>query len=487
MGRTIGVVLALKDKCSSNLQAIAGKLGITEKEAKKLKREVQSVSKELGKNLKTAAVAGGAAIAGAFTGAVALATKAGETADRIDDLSNKIGISRKGFQEWDYLLGQNGAHVESLQMGFKKLAANIVGASTGNKNSVKIFRQLGISIKDNTGHLKNQEQVFNEAVRALQRMPEGAKKAQIANTLFGKSGSELMPLLNATNEQLEKQRETYKKLGIEISDSAIDAGNKFGDSMEKMNSAAMGITAVLGAELLPVATDVLNTIVDNMPEIKTAVIPVLQQVVGIIKFAIEHSEQLINVTKSVVIAFGAYKTITTVIAVVKTFNMIITVATGATRLFSASLMATPFGAIAFGFAGITAGIIATINAYKQWQSIKEDKELLKNNSLKSLTPDEQEKVNKYNKQKKTTPKKHATGTSYAPGGLSLVGEQGPELVNLPRGTGVTPADKTQQLLSNKQNISINIVIQGNMIGNQEFMNQLSDTFAMKLRTAMQSA
>jgi hypothetical protein len=37
--------------------------------------------------------------------------------DRVDKLSQKIGLSRVAFQEWDYILGQSGASVEGLQMG----------------------------------------------------------------------------------------------------------------------------------------------------------------------------------------------------------------------------------------------------------------------------------------------------------------------------------------------------------------------------------
>jgi len=40
----------------------------------------------------------------------------------------------------------------------------------------------------------------------------------------------------------------------------------------------------------------------------------------------------------------------------------------------------------------------------------------------------------------------AKGTQYAPGGLALVGEQGPELINLPRGSTVTSNNRTNQLL-----------------------------------------
>ena len=40
----------------------------------------------------------------------------------------------------------------------------------------------------------------------------------------------------------------------------------------------------------------------------------------------------------------------------------------------------------------------------------------------------------------------ATGTNYAPGGMALVGERGPELVNLPRGSQVIPAGRTAAML-----------------------------------------
>ena len=45
----------------------------------------------------------------------------------------------------------------------------------------------------------------------------------------------------------------------------------------------------------------------------------------------------------------------------------------------------------------------------------------------------------------TTSKKHANGTISAPGGLSLVGEKGPELRVLNSGDGIIPADATRNL------------------------------------------
>lgn len=42
---------------------------------------------------------------------------------------------------------------------------------------------------------------------------------------------------------------------------------------------------------------------------------------------------------------------------------------------------------------------------------------------------------------------YAKGINYHPGGLAIVGDDGPEILNLPRGTSVTPREKTEKLLN----------------------------------------
>lgn len=54
----------------------------------------------------------------------------------------------------------------------------------------------------------------------------------------------------------------------------------------------------------------------------------------------------------------------------------------------------------------------------------------------------------------------ANGTSYAPGGMALVGERGPELVNLPRGSQVIPNHKIGGLSGGGSNISVNVDARG---------------------------
>lgn len=63
----------------------------------------------------------------------------------------------------------------------------------------------------------------------------------------------------------------------------------------------------------------------------------------------------------------------------------------------------------------------------------------------------------------------ATGTPFWPGGVALVGEHGPEMVNLPSGASVTPNTQTMQALSGGAGGGVNINIQS-----QAFMGSQAD-------------
>lgn len=54
----------------------------------------------------------------------------------------------------------------------------------------------------------------------------------------------------------------------------------------------------------------------------------------------------------------------------------------------------------------------------------------------------------------------ATGTTFAPGGMALVGERGPELVNIPRGAQVIPAAQTASMIGGRNSVEVFGVLRG---------------------------
>lgn len=80
--------------------------------------------------------------------------------------------------------------------------------------------------------------------------------------------------------------------------------------------------------------------------------------------------------------------------------------------------------------------------------------------------------------------KFATGTQYFKGGLAQINEHGGEMVHLPNGSKVIPSDKTDKLLNNNSTPQINITVQGNVIGNHEFINEMGSMITQKLKLAL---
>ena len=140
------------------------------------------LSKSIGSGVKKVAgfaVGIGAAAAGGAAALMGVANKAAETTDRIDKLSLKTNFSRQGFQEWDHIMSQSGMSIDSLQGGMKKFTKSMDDANNGNKVAVESFERIGISMQDLKD--KSPEQAFEMTVAALQKMPQSAEKAGLAN------------------------------------------------------------------------------------------------------------------------------------------------------------------------------------------------------------------------------------------------------------------------------------------------------------------
>lgn len=507
MGKTIGLIMAIQDKVSPNIKKIADKIGITEKEAKKLNNQVSKLSKDLSNKLKGACTAVGIGFGAVTATAGVLINKTIEAGDRIDKMSQKIGMSRQAFQEWDFIMSQNGGSVESLQMGYKALANQMGGVQKGSKDSIGYFKKLGVAVKDNHGQLRKQEDVFNDTVRALQNMKNPTEKAIIANKLFGKSAIEMKPLLNQTSESVDTLRKRANDLGMVLSDEAVDASVKLTDSIDAIQRSFSAFGNQIGAQLVPYVQQLADELINHLPQIKSALNPVLNGLSNTIKFLMEHINGVIFVATACLSTFLAYKAINGVITTIKTLQTIIQAVTVAQGLWNAVMIANPIGLIATGIGLLIAGIVLLI---KNWDTVKQKTvefatvAVQKIQSMWEKIKPIFEKIAKMAKIAfQFTPvgmainagkavagavekhKKNALGTSYYSGGSTRINEFGGEIVDLPQGSRIIPHDISREMAKNSGGgINVQVTIMGNMVGNQEFLNQLADVFARKLQVAM---
>ena len=78
---------------------------------------------------------------------------------------------------------------------------------------------------------------------------------------------------------------------------------------------------------------------------------------------------------------------------------------------------------------------------------------------------------------------NATGTPYWRGGYTRVNERGGEIMNLPSGTQIIPHDVSVKAAGGRS-VTVNVNIQGNVIGNREYTEQVGEYVGRKVLAAL---
>ena len=80
---------------------------------------------------------------------------------------------------------------------------------------------------------------------------------------------------------------------------------------------------------------------------------------------------------------------------------------------------------------------------------------------------------------------HATGSAYFKGGATRINEGGRgEIVSLPNGTKIIPNSISKKSVSNSRNINIHVTVQGNVIGNEAYVNEMGEKITQKVILAL---
>lgn len=247
-----------------NVFELFAKLGLDTSEYNKGLENSEKSMSDFGTKLKkgitvaaataAAAITATAAAAGAASKAFVNAAK--ETADygdTVDKQSQKVGLSAKTWQEYDYVLKICGTEMSSMTTGLKTMTNQIDAAKKGNKDAIARFKQLGISMKD----LKtlSREDIFKKTITGLQNMKEGTDRAAISNKLFGRSGQELQPLFNMTAKETQNLIDKANDLGMVMSDSGVKASAAYKDSLTTLEGSIKGLKNGIMTEFMPSLTN----------------------------------------------------------------------------------------------------------------------------------------------------------------------------------------------------------------------------------------
>lgn len=212
-------------------------------------------------------MAGGSGV----TGALALMTKKfTEAGDAAAKMAQRTGMTAESISQLTFAAEASGITIEDVEAGFRKFQ-----------------KTLGDTV---SGSPDEQLEKLADSIAAIE---DPTERANAAMTIFGKSGTKLLPMLEGGAKGLREMKQKAIDLGVAMDDSAIQAAEDMDDAMDDLTASAKGLSKSIGSALAPMLTE--------LAKVSTAC------VVSFSKFIRQHGDLVRSVLKgaAAVVAGGA--------------------------------------------------------------------------------------------------------------------------------------------------------------------------------------
>lgn len=230
------------------------KTGSFETDTKRAEKRIKDLDKELKSFGKGVATTAAAAVA-------AFAYMAKASIDNMDNLAKQAqmaGVSVESLSELAYAADLAGVSQDDLTASMARLAKGMGEAAQGTGEALKGFQALNL---DAAGFKGTDDALLKIADRFSQ-FKDGAEKTAIAISIFGRSGAQLIPFLNAGRGGMEALTEEARRLGVVVGTDTAKASEQFNDNLTRMKKAVDGIVISIVSDMLPAMNSMLEKMLD---------------------------------------------------------------------------------------------------------------------------------------------------------------------------------------------------------------------------------
>jgi hypothetical protein len=229
---TLQTVFEAVDKISGPIKTMKANTYKFSKETKEVFSRVGDVAKKVG--------------AAAGVGALAVGKALYDYAQRGDEIGRNariLGLSAQSYQELGYAAKMADVDTGSFADATKKLNNNLgqLRMRQGSLYSMlsRTNPQLALQLK----RAKSTDEAFNLVADAISKETNVQKRAMLAQAAFGKSGQELIPMM----DDLAKRRAEARASGSIISDKDIAAASALDENLKRLKASGMAVAnQVLG-------------------------------------------------------------------------------------------------------------------------------------------------------------------------------------------------------------------------------------------------
>lgn len=221
--------------------------------------QARSFASRIGGAFKVAA----AGLALATTGMAVAVKGVINEADKMSKAAQSVGIATEELSKLAWAADLSGVSFEKLTGSIAKLS-KAMGDSLRSKTSEQAlaFKALGISVTDANGQMRSSRAVLDDVADSFQGMADGTEKTALAMAIFGRSGKEIIPLLNQGAAGLKEMGNEAERLGIVIDTKTGRRAEMFNDTLNRISAVFRGVVTQIASRVLPALLDVAEHLFD---------------------------------------------------------------------------------------------------------------------------------------------------------------------------------------------------------------------------------
>lgn len=406
------------------LDTVADKLGV------KLPDGISKFTGGLGK-IPASTAAAAAGIAAVVAAGIKLERKlmdvtkeSAAAAKELEALSLQSGVSAQDLQAFQYAEDFLDVSTDTLTDSLKDLTTKMSDAKDGNEEVIAMFDQLGVSVTDAGGNLRDSYDVFLDVIDGLGEMSNQAERDALAMGLINESAQKLNPLIEQGSASLKKYADEAENVGYILSNDQLKALTAVDEAQNQLLKSQEAVSKQISAEYAPYMSDALNETRELIEKVGKALIDsgAVDAFGSILDSSVSLLEPLGDLTSDIL---------------------------------------PPLGTLLQGIAGTLAWAADTINLIVGLLTLNGDRI----STALGSNPNKASNIQKalYGADYKTESYYDSTGNYYDPttgqwtgnyfhnaggndnfpGGRTRVGENGPETVYLPQGTVIANAQETR--------------------------------------------
>lgn len=406
------------------LNDIGGKFGISlpKEMTNTLNGMLKLDAKTLALALSFAAVT--AAVVEVEKALISMTKESAAYADEILTQSAVTGLSTEALQEYQYAAELVDVSLDTLTSSQTKMIRSMDAARRGSKEQAEAFDKLGISVQNADGTLRDAQDVFGDVIDALGAISNETERDAIAMTIFGRSARDLNPLIKAGSDGLRELAQEAHNVGYVMSEEALDALGAVDDQVQRMNRSNEALKNQIAVGMAPAVENLMKKGTDFFVRLQEAA-----EGSGILE------------------VFGALLDV--VSALEPLFDVLFGTAEDGVPALQA--LALALGVVADVLTIVANTIAIVIELFKQLINLARGKGFDDSNltrygeNIAKVFSDEGASARAWNNGFGKNIGRNADGTDYWPGGLTWVGERGPELVSLPQGSRVYSAEDSRSM------------------------------------------